>query len=163
MSRLAPRLEKFAAAFAAAAGFPKNPPLPVTAPTPDFIEAGAMQIMRSTRTPQKEPNGQIIHFPTSNEREFALSIIRWCMAVPKIQADSPRFAYYVSRWDVPGKVARAIAAGTFDEITANCPPIDPAWVRFVPAALEAHRQFIATHTRPKAEQPKLSGNTARSA
>lgn len=85
------------------------------------------------------------------------------MVVPKIQADSPRFAYYVSRLDVPGKVARAIAAGTFDEITANCPPIDPAWVRFAPAALEAHRQFIATHARPKAEQPKLSGRTARAA
>lgn len=163
MSRLAPRLEKFAAAFAAAAGFPKNPPLPVTTPTPDFIEAGAMQIMRSTRTEQKQPTGQITHFPTSNERQSALNIIQWCMAVAKLPADSPRFAYYVSRWDVPGKVARAISDGSFSAAVANCPPIDPAWVRFVPAALEAHRQFIAAHARPKAEQPQLSGTNARAA
>jgi len=118
--------------------------------------------MRSTRTPKKEPNGQIMHFPTSNDREFALSIIRWCMAVPKIQADSPRFAYYVSRWAVPEKVARALADGTFDELTANCPPIDPGWVRFVPAALEAYRQFTAPRP-PIRERAKSSGMKARAA
>ena len=122
-----------------------------------------MKIMRSTRKQQKNPTGQITHFPTSHERETAFNIIRWCMAVAKLPADSPRFAYYVSRWDVPGKIARAISDGSFDAAVANCPPIDPAWVRFVPAALEAHRQFIATHARPKAEQPKLSGITARAA
>lgn len=85
------------------------------------------------------------------------------MAVANLPADSPRFAYYVSRWDVPGKIARAISDGSFYAAVANCPPIDPSWVRFVPAALDAHRQFIATHAQPKAEQPKLSGRTARAA
>jgi len=46
MPTLSPRLEKFAAAFAAAAGFPKNPPLPVAAPTTDFFPERRIQIMR---------------------------------------------------------------------------------------------------------------------
>ena len=83
----------------------------------------------------------VAHFPTSQERKDALNIIKWCMAVANLPANSPRFSHYVSRWDVPTKIKRAIADGTFDDLTANCPPIDPAWVRFVPAALEEHRQF----------------------
>lgn len=91
------------------------------------------------------PTLNTAHFPTSDEKQTAIKIIQWCYVVANLRADSPRFAYYVSRWDVPGKVARAIAAGTFDDLTAQCPPIDPAWVRFVPAALEAHRLFTAAH------------------
>jgi len=84
------------------------------------------------------------------------------MAVAKLPADSPRFAWYVSRWDVPNKIARAITDGTFDDAIANCPPIDPAWVCFVPAALEAHRQFTAPR-QPKADKAKSSGMKARAA
>ena len=78
------------------------------------------------------------------------------MAIPKISADSPRFAYYVSRWDVPGKIERARNAGTLDDLLSNCPPIDPAWIRFVPAALAEWRAFQQAHARPKAEQAQFS-------
>jgi len=98
----------------------------------------------------------IAHFPTSKERDDELAIIRWCIAVPNIRADSPRFAYYVSRWDVPGKIDRARCTGTLDDILANCPPIDPAWVRFVPAALAEWRAFQQAHARPKTEQAQSS-------
>lgn len=89
----------------------------------------------------------IAHFPTSKERDEALNIIKWCVAIPQIRADSPRFPYYVSRWDVPGKIAAARAACTLDALLKDCPPIDPSWIRFVPAALEQHREFMAK-TRP---------------
>lgn len=163
MPGLSPRLERFAAAFASAAGFSNNPPLPVTPPAPDFHQNGGMQIMRTAHTQKKDPSGRVAHLPISSERKTALHTIRWCYSVANLRADSPRLSYYVSRWDAPGKVARALAAGTFDELTANCPPIDPARVRFVPAALEAHRQLIAANARPKAEQPKLSGKIALAA
>jgi hypothetical protein len=83
------------------------------------------------------------------------------MAIPKLPADSPRFAYYVSRWDVPGKIAAARAAGTLDDLLKDCPPIDPAWTRFVPAALEAWREFKAKYMRPKGEQPQSSSKRRR--
>lgn len=156
MVKLSPRLARFAAAFAAATGLP--------APAEDNANYAHPRALKKTGdNAGPTPHLNLAHFPTSEEKQTAINIIRWCYAVSDLRADSPRFAYYVSRWDVPAKVASAIAAGTFDELTANCPPIDPAWVRFVPAALEAHRQFIAAHARPKSEQPKSSGKNARAA
>lgn len=93
-------------------------------------------------TPKKS---NLAHFPTSEEIQTALDIIRWRHAVANIRADSPRVSYYVSRWNVPGKVARARADGTFETTTANCPPIDPAWIALVPAALAAYHEFTAQH------------------
>jgi hypothetical protein len=49
----------------------------------------------------------------------------------------------VSRWNVPYKIMRAKIAGTFDESVKDCPPIDPDWLRLVPAALEEHRRYIS--------------------
>ena len=83
------------------------------------------------------------------------------MAIPNIRADSPRFAYYVSRWDVPGKIERARNAETLDYLLTDCPPIDPAWVRFVPAALAEWRAFQKPHARPKAEHPQCSPKLRR--
>lgn len=137
MVKLSPRLARFAAAFAAATGLP--------APAEDNANYAHHAHTKKS---------SIAHFQTSQDRSTAFNIIRWCMAVAQLPADSPRFAYYVSRWDVPNKVARAIADGSYDDAVSNCPPIDPAWVRFVPAAIEAHRQFIAAHARPKADKAK---------
>ena len=133
MPTLSPRLARFAADFAAAHGW-QHPPAPILTPG-----------VHSANYAQHEPsqNPLIAHFPTSKELKTAFDIIRWTLAVAGIAANSPRFAYYVSRWDVPGKVARAHATDTFNTITANCPPIDPAWFRFVPAALAEHRAFTA--------------------
>lgn len=129
MVKLSPRLARFAAAFAAATGLP--------APAED--NANYAQLCQI-------PLPNILHFPSSKERSDELDIIRWCYAVAGIAADSPRFAYYVSRWDVPGKIAKTKASGTFDTIISNCPPINPAWVRFVPAALT---EWEAFQTRAK--------------
>ena len=147
------------------------PPIPHPTPQPprqpdDYDTAQTLHYVKSDR--KKKQNDQqtkkitLAHFPTSQERKDAINVIRWVWSVAGLPADSPRFSHYVSRWDVPAKIARAVAAGTFDEITANCPPIDPAWVRFVPAALEEHRQFAerykitsaakSSSTRPDAVQ-----------
>ena len=95
-------------------------------------------------------NPRYVHSITSQEQKDAVDLIRWVYAVTDMRADSPRFNYYVSRWVVPEKIAYAKANGTFDELTKHCPPIDPAWVRLVPAALDAYRQFIAETRRPRA-------------
>ena len=88
-------------------------------------------------------NSQYVHIITSKDQQEAVDLIRWVFAVAAIRADSPRFSYYVSRWRVPEKIATAKKAGTFSKLIANCPPIDPSWVRFVPAALTAYRDFVA--------------------
>lgn len=151
--KLSPRLAAFAAAYTdALRARCKNPAPPELPPTPDFFCA---QTTNYAHLP-KQPINNIVHFPTSRERNDALDIIRWCMTVPKIPADSPRFAYYVSRWDVPTKIDRARCSGTLDAILANCPPIDPAWTRFVPAALAAWREFQQAHFQSKTEQAQSS-------
>lgn len=76
-----------------------------------------------------------VHCITSQSQDEAVDLIRWVLAVAGIPADSPRFAYYFSRWCIPDKVAAAKAAGTFADTIKNCPPIDPALVRLIPAAM----------------------------
>lgn len=97
------------------------------------------------------------HDITSQDQKEAVDLIRWVFAVANIRADSPRFAYYVSRWRVPEKIATAKKAGTFKDIIANCPPIDPAWIRFVPDALKAYRDFITPSARPPDRTPRIIG------
>ena len=160
MVKLTPRAAAFAAACLASIKA-KNPTPPILTPAIDFFDGRKIQIMRTRTNGANQNSNSIAHFPTSQERKDALNIIRWTLAVAGIYADSPRFAYYVSRWDVPNKIRRAIADGTFDDTVANCPPIDPAWVRFVPGALEAHRQFIAPKTKTITEQRKSSDKTTR--
>lgn len=101
-----------------------------------------------------------VHSIASQEKLDALDLIRWVFAVARIPADSPRFAYYVSRWDVPNKIARAKAAGTFAEMVKNCPPIDPAWVRFVPAALAECAAFADMIRTPARSMRSSSGSAA---
>lgn len=127
MKRLSARLDRFAAAFAAAAGFPKDPAAPISAPGADFSAERGIQIMRCARPQKKEPSGHVVHLPTLSERKTELSIIRWCYAVADIRADSPRFAYYVSRWDVPAKVAALLPPAPLTKsppIAANRPGMD---------------------------------------
>lgn len=99
-----------------------------------------------------------LHVITSENQAEALDLVKWVFAVANIRADSPRFAYYVSRWNVPDKIATAKAAGTFADLIAKCPPIDPAWLRLVPAALmelEHYNEEIKTprKTRPSSGTP----------
>jgi hypothetical protein len=89
-----------------------------------------------------------VHVITSQKQEEALDLIRWVYAVARLPADSPRFNWYVSRWAIPDKIAAAKKAGTFADLVANCPPIDPAWIRLVPAALQACKDFHEQTTRP---------------
>jgi hypothetical protein len=96
---------------------------------------------------QPEEKSLIHHFPISIEHSDAIDLIKWCFAVANMRADSPRFNYYVSRWDIPGKIKAAKAAGYFDSAVEKCPPFDPAWIRFVPAALSEHRKFMQPKTR----------------
>ena len=101
-----------------------------------------------------------VHVITSQINLEAVDLIKWVFAVARIPADSPRFAYYVSRWDVPGKIALAKAAGTYADTVKNCPPIDPAWVRFVPAALAECAAFDELTRNPPRTIRALSGGKA---
>jgi hypothetical protein len=40
----------------------------------------------------------------------------WCLAVAGLPPDSWRRKYYVTYWNVVGKIQQAKAAGTFDQI-----------------------------------------------
>lgn len=84
-------------------------------------------------------------FPLKIKQQTAINIIRWCLAVPKLRPDSPRFAYYVSRWDVPTKIAKAIKDGTFEDTCKEADFYNPAWVQFIPAALEEWARFQAQY------------------
>lgn len=167
--KLSPRLADFAAAYLSALhARGKNPTAPKINPAPDLCSGQIMQIMRNTaqlseeeKTPEMLTHSTIAHFPCSIEKQQALNIVKWTYAAAKLPADSPRFAYYVSRWNVPEKIERAITAGTFDEITADCPPIDPSWIRFVPAALEEWRAFQRAHARPITETRQCSPKLRR--
>ena len=82
------------------------------------------------------------YLPSYEKNRDAIDLIRWVLAVAKLPADSPRFAYYVSRWRVPEKISAAKNDGSFDEAVKNCPPYDPSWVRLVPAAITEYLKFI---------------------
>ena len=84
----------------------------------------------------------IVHL-SSPEHENYIKIIKWCYAVAGIPADSPRFAHYVSRWRVPDKIAAAESADTLETTLSKCPPIDPSWIRLVPAALDEYKRFVS--------------------
>lgn len=56
----------------------------------------------------------------------------WLSAVPKMDPDSPRAAWYVERWNVVEKVKAAKLRGDFEEITAPA-RVEPSpfwWTRF---------------------------------
>lgn len=54
----------------------------------------------------------------------------WLLAVPGIDPQSPRAAWYVRAYDVPGKIARAKLAGVFDQVVNRPPPPPQWWARF---------------------------------
>lgn len=146
----------------------QDPTPPINNPAPDM--PAELNITRPDNTNYANQSGikksahgadnrKHAHSITSQEQRESVDLIRWVFAVAGLRADSPRFAYYVSRWRVPEKIAAAKKAGTFAESIARCPPIDPAWIRFVPAALEAYRAFIAPTARPPANTRASSGNS----
>jgi len=102
-----------------------------------------------------------VHSILTKEQAEAFDLIRWVWAVAKLPADSRRFNFYVTYWDVPGKIARAKAAGTFDNSVANCPPIDPAWLRFAPAAFAAWRENQEKSKTPIPTAPKSTAKPPR--
>ncbi|HLO62888.1 MAG TPA: hypothetical protein VK165_07975 [Azonexus sp.] len=106
-------------------------------------------------------NPTLLHKITTPEQEEAIDLIRWVYAVARLPADSPRFNWYVSRWLVPEKIARAKAAGTFETSISNCLPIDPAWIRLVPAALEAYREFITMYPGAGPSKPASSNKNGK--
>lgn len=72
--------------------------------------------------------------PLSDEKTKALEVLQWCLVVGRIAPDSPRLSYYVSRWNVPAKIAAARAVGNLADTLKDCPTID---LRHIPAALAA--------------------------
>jgi hypothetical protein len=84
-------------------------------------------------------------------------VLAWCQAVARIAPDSPRLAAYVRAWDVPGKIARAKAEGTFWSLieAASAPITPPAPVVFLdgsrsPANGDPHAKGTAPGPRQSA-------------
>lgn len=88
-----------------------------------------------------------LHFiPLSDEKKKALEVLQWCIAVGRIPPDSPLLSYYVSRWNVPAKIAAARAAGTLADTLKDCPTID---LRHIPAALAAIAESDTYNPTPR--------------
>lgn len=165
-----------AAALLANAPAARYIPAPVIHPAPDLPDnptktapdntnyAFSDGIKKSARSAYNPPT---LHKITSQVQEEAVDLIRWVYAVARLPADSPRFNWYVSRWAVPEKIAMAKAAGWFAEAVSKCPPIDPAWIRLVPAALaecEAFKAMIQTpHQQNRQPSSSKSGKARNSA
>lgn len=127
----------------------QHPAPPVTHPAPHPTDNPAGNRANNTnyahlngtkKSGESAPLGNL-HVITSKNQAEATDLVKWVFAVANIRADSPRFDYYVSRWNVPAKIATAKAAGTFAATVANCPPIDPAWLRLVPSALAECQRY----------------------
>jgi len=94
---------------------------------------GASQHHRISGKPRKTESA--LHcVALSEEKKLALLVLQWCLMVARIPPASPRLAWYVSRWNVPEKIAAAARDGTLAESIAGCPPID---LCHLPAALAA--------------------------
>lgn len=102
------------------------------------------------RHDQTAVNGNRLHcLPLSDEKKIALEVLQWCLMVARIPPDSPRLPYYVSRWNVPAKIAAARASNTLADTLNDCPTID---LRHIPAALAAIAEsdtYNRTAPRPK--------------
>lgn len=138
------------------------PDLPSNTPknTPDNTNyAFSDGIKKSARSAYNPPT---LHKITSQVQEEAVDLIRWVYAVARLPADSPRFNWYVSRWAVPDKIAMAKAAGWLAEAVSKCPPIDPAWIRLVPAALAECEAFkMMTQTPYQQNKPASSSKSGK--
>lgn len=152
---------------------PENSPLPVSDAAPELVSK------RLNITPEKDAlttnyaqladpkksasitamrkNVHVI--PQSKKRLFEIDCVRWMLAVPKISPDSPRFVQYFSRWVVPEKIARAKAAGTFEETTKTCTSFAPDLCSFIAAGFAEYLRF----TGQPPEQPELSSTTTPTA
>lgn len=86
----------------------------------------------------------------SDEKMERYRVLQWCLVVAHLEPDSPRLAYYVSRWRVPEKIASALANGTFDEIVKGCRSIDLRHLPAAAAALEEWEKYRAP-SKPAAE------------
>jgi len=86
----------------------------------------------------------VVHelYPLSDKEKEALLVLQWCLVIARIQPDSPRLAWYCSRWHVPEKVAAAAAAGTLDSTLATCPTIDRKHLPAGIAAVAAWHDYL---------------------
>ena len=58
-------------------------------------------------------------------------VAAWLLAVPRMDPDSPRAAWYIRAYSVTDKIAAAKLAGTFELVTApRDPPAGHWWARF---------------------------------
>ena len=128
-----------------------------------FFESKKNQPQKSTgpRIPAFVPNVHSLNL--SKEVCAAVDIIKWCLSVPKLRPDSPRFNYYVSRWCVPDKVARAKENGTFDATTKDAGPMDPAWLHLIPAALSEYEKFAGQHGLKSSHAAPQRNNLSKNA
>lgn len=107
-----------------------------------------IQIMRNRRCTEavKPPAQNQVHFlPLSPEKAAAIDLMKWTLAVrAQTLPNSPRYPYYVSRWNVLNKIAREKAEGTFAETVKDAPLIDPAWIPNALAAIAESERYHST-------------------
>lgn len=92
----------------------------------------------------------------SNEQKTALDVLKWCYAVARLPPDSPRLNYYVTWWNVLGKIDHAKTKGTFNETIARCPYIGLEHLPAGLAAIEAWREWHVHGRYPKSTAERIA-------
>ena len=90
---------------------------------------------------KKQPNVLIHNKFLSDEKQLAIDLLKWCCAVYRLTPDSPRLAYFASRWRVLEKIDREKREGIFSESIKTAPIIDARHIKYGLAAIEACREY----------------------
>jgi hypothetical protein len=88
--------------------------------------------------------------------------MRWvhCVA-PNMRCDSPRLAYYISCWNIPSKIAREKANGTWNDLIKNCPILDPAHIPNALAALAESNRYNGVSQKIDRSKPGIVAVAAK--
>lgn len=134
-----------------------------------YVKSQGGKNEQQTKNDEKPDNGfqskNNVHriTPMSEKEELARLVLQWCLVVARIAPDSPRLALYVSRWNVPGKIADASAAGTLADTLAGCPPIDRKHLPAGIAAVAAWHDYQQPPMLPDTEESRLQARQSASA
>jgi hypothetical protein len=101
--------------------------------------------------------------PLSEKEKQALLVLQWCLVVARIEPDSPRLAWYCSRWNVPEKIAAAADAGTLADTLAACPQIDRKHLPAGIAAVAAWHEYLQPQIVPAPAKACLHPSKSASA
>lgn len=134
-----------------------------------YVKSQGGKNEQQTKNDEKPDNGfqskNNVHriTPMSEKEELARLVLQWCLVVARIAPDSPRLAWYCSRWNVPGKIADAAAAGTLADTLAGCPPIDRKHLPAGIAAIAAWHEYQQPPMLPDTEETRLQARQSSSA